>query len=35
VFWVRTGDKWRRYTKYEFPKEEPLAAWLREARPAD
>jgi hypothetical protein len=35
VFWVRTGDKWRRYSKYEFDKEKPFAAWLREARPAD
>ena len=35
VFWVRTGDKWRRYSKYEFPKEEPFTAWLRQARPAD
>ena len=35
VFWVRTGEKWRRYSKYEFRKEEPFAAWLREARPAE
>lgn len=35
VFWVRTGDQWRRYSKYEFEKEKPFAAWLREARPAD
>jgi hypothetical protein len=35
VFWVRTGGGWRRYAKYEFPKEEPLAAWLRQARSAD
>jgi len=35
VFWVRTGDKWRRYSKYEFEKEKPFATWLREARPAD
>jgi hypothetical protein len=35
VFWVRTGDKWRRYSKYEFEKEKPFAAWLREAQPAD
>jgi hypothetical protein len=26
VFWVRTGDKWRRCSKYEFPKEEPFTA---------
>ena len=26
VFWVRTGDKWRRYSKYEFEKEKPFAA---------
>jgi hypothetical protein len=35
VFWVRAGDRWRRYAKYEFQKEGPFAAWLREARPAD
>lgn len=35
VFWVRTGDRWRRYSKYEFKKEKPFAAWLREAQPAD
>ena len=35
VFWVRTGDKWRRYSKYEFPKEEPFTVWLGQARPAD
>jgi hypothetical protein len=35
VFWVRSGEKWRRYSKYEFQKEEPFRAWLREAQPAD
>jgi hypothetical protein len=35
VFWVRAGDKWRRYSKYEFQKEKPFAAWLGEVRPAD
>jgi hypothetical protein len=35
VFWVRTGDKWRRYSKYEPQKEAPFVAWLREARSAD
>jgi hypothetical protein len=35
VFWVRTGDNWRRYSKYELQKEEPFTAWLRQARPAD
>jgi hypothetical protein len=35
VFWARTGDKWRRYSKFEFQKEEPFTAWLRQARPAD
>ena len=35
VFWVRTGDKWRRYSKYEFPKEQAFEAWLRQAQPAD
>jgi hypothetical protein len=31
VFWVGSGDKWRRYTKYQIEKEKPFAAWLREA----
>ncbi|HVS36964.1 MAG TPA: hypothetical protein VMS17_15495 [Gemmataceae bacterium] len=35
VFWVRCGDKWKRYSKYEFQKEEPFRAWLREAEPAE
>jgi hypothetical protein len=35
VFWVRAGDKWRRYSKYEFQKEKPFVAWLREARRAE
>jgi hypothetical protein len=35
VFWVRSGDKWRQYSKYEVEKEQPFAAWLREAQPAD
>ncbi len=35
VFWVRAGDRWRRYTKYEFQKEEPFTAWLRTAQPAE
>jgi hypothetical protein len=35
VFWVRNRDKWRRYSKYEFQKEKPFVAWLRQAQPAD
>jgi hypothetical protein len=35
VFWVRNGDTWRRYSKYEFQKEEPFEAWLRLAQPAE
>jgi hypothetical protein len=35
VFWLRSGDKVRRYSKYEFQKENPFVAWLREAQPAD
>jgi hypothetical protein len=35
VFWVRAGEKWRRYTKYEFGKTEPFAAWLRQGQAAD
>jgi hypothetical protein len=35
VFWVRTGDKWRRYSKYEFQKEEPFVQWLRQVQPVD
>jgi len=34
VFWLRSGDKVRRYSKYRFQREEPFAAWLREAQPA-
>jgi hypothetical protein len=34
VFWVRTGDKWRRYSKYELQKSEPFVAWLRQPQPA-
>jgi hypothetical protein len=33
VFWVKTGDTWRRYSKYEFLREEPFAAWLRQGQP--
>ena len=35
VFWARTGDKWRRYSKYEPEKVEPFVAWLQQAQPAD
>jgi hypothetical protein len=35
VFWVRAGDKWRRYAKYEFQKQHPFETWLREAQPAN
>jgi hypothetical protein len=33
VFWLRSGDKWRRYSKYEPQKVEPFLTWLREAQP--
>jgi hypothetical protein len=35
IFWVRTGKKWRQYSKYEFQKEKPFVVWLREARPSE
>jgi hypothetical protein len=35
VFWLRSGGKWRRYSKFEIQKEKPFVAWLREAQPAD
>ena len=35
VFWLRSGDKVRRYSKYQSRKEKPFVAWLREAQPAD
>jgi hypothetical protein len=35
VFWVRRGDTWRRFSKYEPAKEEPFEAWLRQGQPAD
>jgi hypothetical protein len=34
-FWVRTGEKWRWYSKYEFQKRGPFEAWLRDAQQAD
>lgn len=33
VFWVRAGDEWRRYTKYEFGKQAAFEAWLKQAKP--
>lgn len=35
VFWLRSGDKVRRYSKYEFQKSKPFMAWLREAQPEE
>jgi len=35
VFWVRSGDQWRRYSKYEPQKEKPFQTWLGQAQPAD
>jgi len=35
VFWVRNGEIWRRYSKYEPKKVEAFEAWLRQAQPAD
>jgi hypothetical protein len=35
VFWVRNGEIWRRYSKYEPKKVEAFEAWLREAQPRD
>lgn len=35
VFWVRSGDTWRRYSKYEPQKEMPFHTWLGQAQPAD
>jgi hypothetical protein len=32
--WVRSGNKVLRFAKYEFQKEQPLTAWLRQARTA-
>jgi hypothetical protein len=33
VFWLRAGDKWRRYSKYQPEKQKPFVAWLRKAQP--
>lgn len=33
VFWVRSADTWRRYSKYTFEKQKPFAAWLETAQP--
>jgi hypothetical protein len=35
VFWLRSGDKVRRYSKYAPQKERPFVVWLREAQAAD
>jgi hypothetical protein len=35
VFWLRSGDKVRRYAKFEYQKEKAFEAWLREARAVD
>jgi hypothetical protein len=35
VFWLRSGDKVRRATKYEFEKQKPVDAWLSQAQAAD
>src|SRR4051812_22639756 len=35
VFWLRSGDAVRRFSKYDFPKERAVTDWLREARPAE
>lgn len=32
VFWLRSGDKVRRFTKYRYQMEVPFVAWLREAQ---
>jgi hypothetical protein len=35
VFWLRSGDKVVRCTKYEFEKQRRFEAWRNEAQPAD
>lgn len=35
VFWLRSGNKVRRYSKYEFRKAKAFVAWLRKTQPAD
>jgi hypothetical protein len=35
VFWLRSGDKVRRFTKFQYSKEKPFQDWLREAQAAD
>lgn len=35
VFWVRSENKWQRYTKFEFPKQKPFEDWLKMAQPAE
>ena len=34
AFWLRSGDKVRRYTKYEYEKYKPFEEWDRQAPPA-
>jgi hypothetical protein len=31
VFWVRSGDTWRRYSKYESQRARQFSVWLRKA----
>ena len=33
--WLRSGDKVRRYTKFQFQKQKAFDAWLGQAQPAD
>lgn len=33
VFWVRSQSKWRRYSKFEFPKQQAFEKWLDTAEP--
>src|SRR5262245_22437527 len=35
VFWLRSRDKVRRFTKFQFQKQKAFAAWREEAQPAD
>ena len=35
VVWVRAGDRWRRFSKFEYLKTVPVTAWVESARTAE
>lgn len=35
VVWVRAGDRWRRFSKFEYLKTVPVTTWVESARTAE